>query len=291
VESDAMSDLPTPHFSGSRSELEALEEWVDQFTRASTSPASDESGEVTYLVDLGKLNTVLATAHDYFGCLDPVAAQECSELVRSLQREVTALLAPGDGILGLDIDEQAYERCQRQLKRTIPFFQRLGVRIRAAISKLSDAPLVVEPTNRMSWKDVSMKLLKIMNDGERFSSHSKMAEKIGCSSATVHKAIRRTTELSQWSEKQHGSATGMLPLDGIVTDNIAQSREADPSDSVEPLDIDKAMQYLIENSGTDELAKINAMTPAERRQLAETAYRDPDRTDQIFRHRKKGRNG
>ena len=83
----------------------------------------------------------------------------------------------------------------------------------------------------------------------------------------------------------------MLPLDGIVTDNIAQSREADPSDSVEPLDIDKAMQYLIENSGTDELAKINAMTPAERRQLAETAYRDPDRTDQIFRHRKKGRNG
>jgi hypothetical protein len=37
---------------------------------------------------------------------------------------------PGDGIPGSDIDEQAYRRCQRQLKRTNSYFLRLGTRIR-----------------------------------------------------------------------------------------------------------------------------------------------------------------
>ena len=74
----------------------------------------------------------------------------------------------------------------------------------------------------------------------------------------------------------------------MVTDNHAQTREADPSDALEDQDVDVAMQYLMEGAAPSERAKIEALDPPERRKLATLAYRDPDKAEQIMRYRRKG---
>ena len=51
-------------------------------------------------------------------------------------------------------------------------------------------------------------------------------------------------------------------------------------------DVDPAMQYLIDQAGPEDQERLSKMDPAERRQMAETAYNDPDTAEQIWRRRK-----
>ena len=68
----------------------------------------------------------------------------------------------------------------------------------------------------------------------------------------------------------------------MVTDSTAQHAEPDPSEVLEADDIDKALRYLMEQASPEERAKINNMAPAEREELAMTAYKDPDHSDKIL---------
>jgi hypothetical protein len=140
---------------------------------------------------------------------------------------------------------------------------------------------------RTPWRNVATELVKKMNRGERFTSQGDLAKQLGCSPSTINKAIRETPDLRPWAEKQHGSATGMKSIDdGFVADNMCQEQVGDPTDIPEPADADKAMQYLMKCADDDEKEHINAMTPAERRRLAETAYHDPDVAEQIYTKRR-----
>jgi len=67
-----------------------------------------------------------------------------------------------------------------------------------------------------------------------------------------------------------------------VLDTTPQQREGNPADVLEQADVDKAMAYLIDQATPEERARIHAMSPAERRRLAELAYRDPDSEDRIL---------
>ena len=71
-----------------------------------------------------------------------------------------------------------------------------------------------------------------------------------------------------------------------VEDNVAQQRERDPTDILESDDVDAAMQFLMEQANDKEWKKIDSMSPADKRQLAETSYRDPDTAEQLMRWRK-----
>ena len=125
-------DDRTPRFVESVEQLQALVTWIDEFTLAISSRCDNSFGGESYKVGLKALNIVLSKGGSYLGCLNPVDAEECSGLIRELQKEVSALLAGGlaGALNSSDEQERAYERCQRILKFAVPHFQGLGVRIR-----------------------------------------------------------------------------------------------------------------------------------------------------------------
>jgi len=152
-------------------------------------------------------------------------------------------------------------------------------------TETGDASTDVNPEKIVTWQDAAKSMQEMMDRGDPFTSQPKLGKQIGCSSFTINKAIKKTPALSEWSKKQRASATGMLSLEGKEADSIPQKRETDPSEILEPDDIDVAMRKLMEQASPDERARINEMNPAERQKLAQTAYRDPDFAEQAWRRR------
>jgi len=141
----------------------------------------------------------------------------------------------------------------------------------------------------MTWQDVQDELDRRRLKGERFTSRRKMAESIGCSPFQIQKAVKKgTIELQQWASKEHGASrlNAAPEAAAVAFENKPQAREPDPADILDANDIDAAMAYLLDQAAPDERARINAMTAAERRRLAEIVYRDPDQEEQILRRRR-----
>jgi hypothetical protein len=143
---------------------------------------------------------------------------------------------------------------------------------------------------RKTWQAVRSELLNMLKKGMPFTSQPKLSVAIGCSSGTISKAIHKDPEcpeLKEWALKAKGSATGMKSLDSVDEAALVSS-EASPADVVEKADEDKAMEYLLSQARPHEKKKILEMCPADRRELAEVSYRDPDMAEQINLHREKG---
>jgi hypothetical protein len=104
----------------------------------------------------------------------------------------------------------------------------------------------------------------------------------GCAPSTIKKAIDNTESLRSWARPGKASAPKAQSLNEVVMDNTSQSRESDPTDVLEESEVDAAMQYLIDQAGPDERARIFAMPAADRRKLAELVYNDPDKGDRIL---------
>jgi hypothetical protein len=142
--------------------------------------------------------------------------------------------------------------------------------------------------NGMSWREAQHEAEQIRSDGERFTSYPKMAKRIGCSRSTLHKAIKDygTVELQEWASKQRGeSRLNAAPeVAAVAIENRPQNREADPADITEDADIELTLAYLLDQAKPEERARIHEMDPAAKRQLAETALKDPDHEDQALRH-------
>ena len=77
----------------------------------------------------------------------------------------------------------------------------------------------------------------------------------------------------------------MQSLDDFVVDNYPDHSSPNPSEMPEQGDVDKAMDYLLSHASEQEQENIRSMAPAEKRMLAETAYQDKDKAEQIMRHR------
>ena len=142
------------------------------------------------------------------------------------------------------------------------------------------------------YRAVQSDLDDLRLEGAKWTSYERMAGRFCCSPATVHKAVANgTVELQDWASKQRRpSRLNVCPeVADVAFASTPQSREPDPADVIEQLDVDVAMDYLLSQAGPDERDRIKSMSRADQRALAEMAYRDPDQSEQIFRHRQVGR--
>lgn len=145
-------------------------------------------------------------------------------------------------------------------------------------------PNGTEATTKVTWQQAANIMEGCRLNGEPFTSQDKFATRIGCAKATVNKAIHSTVELKDWAEKQVTSTLNAVY--GPTLKGIASTREADPTDICEDDDVDAMMAYLLDQAEPDERARINEMSPADKRRLAQTAYRDPDGEEQAARYRR-----
>jgi hypothetical protein len=82
----------------------------------------------------------------------------------------------------------------------------------------------------MPWQDAAERLKRLRAQGEPWTSQHKMAERFGCSSGTINKAIRATPELHAWAKRQTAAVPRAQSINVVVTDRTAQCREPDPAD-------------------------------------------------------------
>lgn len=154
---------------------------------------------------------------------------------------------------------------------------------------VASEPAGVGKTEKKSWAKAQKYLEECRMKGERFTTERELAGRIGCSPATVHKAIMKgSVELVEWAKGQQvGTPFRTLgAMAGVVFDTTPQTREADPASVMDNGDVDAILAQLLDEAGPDERARINAMTPAEQRQLADIASRDPDLEEQALRYRR-----
>ena len=137
------------------------------------------------------------------------------------------------------------------------------------------------------WQTAQAYLEECRQRGEGFTSQDEFAQRIDCSVATVNKAIARgTVELQEWASKQRvASRKNAAPeVAAVVFENAPQTRETDPANMMHDCDADVVLAKLLDQVSPDERARINAMSPAEKRQLAETFNRDADKEEQDQRY-------
>lgn len=140
-----------------------------------------------------------------------------------------------------------------------------------------------------NWQDVQAELERLRLKGERYTSQQKLADKVGCSKFLVQKAIANgPVELQEWASKEHGaSRLNASPEVAVVAfENTPDGRETDPANILHDCDVDVVLGKLLDEASPEEQARIHGMTPAEKRQLAETVYRDRDAEEQALRQRR-----
>ena len=104
-----------------------------------------------------------------------------------------------------------------------------------------------------------------------------LAKIVGCSSSTMSKAIDRSAKLRAKlaeHEAQRKSVSARAMGDAAAGSG-EQTREPDPIDAASA-SADDLFRRLLEQAKPSERAKLNAMTPAQRRQLIATIEHDPD---------------
>ena len=147
---------------------------------------------------------------------------------------------------------------------------------------------VGNPTNEgtpITWTEVAERLQELRRQGERFTSQADFAKRIGCSPATVNKAISNTPGIQEWAIRPTSGAPSTVSLNSVILDNNADGREPDPAELIEDTEVDTMFRHLLEEAKPEERAKLNAMTTEEKRELARTVANDPDASNRISRRK------
>jgi hypothetical protein len=120
------------------------------------------------------------------------------------------------------------------------------------------------------WKVVQGRLLAKRDRGEPYTSLRKLCAELGCSEATIRKAINKSETLKGWRARGKGlnAAPKATDLDAVVRDNTRQTTEPAPDDVVSDDEVNATMARLIDQARPDERAKLNALDDAARRELA-----------------------
>jgi hypothetical protein len=106
----------------------------------------------------------------------------------------------------------------------------------------------------MDWRGAAERMNRLRIQGEQWTSYSKMAEQIGCSKATIFKAVKQISELQTWAKPQTTSAPRAQSINDVVTDHAAQRRELDPADDA------AIREYLERDLSPDERAFFNGLS-------------------------------
>jgi hypothetical protein len=125
----------------------------------------------------------------------------------------------------------------------------------------------------VDWNVVQGKLLAKRERGEKFSSYRTLAEELGCSTATIRKAIKKSESLRGWAARARNPAPRAGPLNERQVDDAVQSREPDPADQLPKDEVDSIMARLIDMAKPEERAALEAMDTEQRREMAK-AYAD-----------------
>lgn len=120
------------------------------------------------------------------------------------------------------------------------------------------------------WQEVAERLNRIRNQGAPWTSYEKLAEQIGCSVATVHKAVDHTPELFAWAKRQ-AAPRARQGLEGQVIDNAVQVRELKPDDEA-------AIREFIEQAEAETRAWFQSLPVEEQLQVVN----DPDKHQRAF---------
>lgn len=119
------------------------------------------------------------------------------------------------------------------------------------------------------WHDIQKRLLAKRDRGEPFSSLRLLANELGCSDATIRKAIKKSDILQGWKKRSEGpkASPKAVSLSGVVGDSAPRSTEPAPDDVLSDDDVDATMARLINQARPDERAQLNALDEAGRRAL------------------------
>jgi hypothetical protein len=115
----------------------------------------------------------------------------------------------------------------------------------------------------MGWEEAAERLERLRVQGEAWPGYREMAKRLdGCSTGTVHKAIRSTPELIAWAKRQ-AAPRAQQSLDNEkagTKENVPQQREPDPAEEV----TDAELRARFEKAGPEERAFLNEITGASR---------------------------
>jgi len=162
-------------------------------------------------------------------------------------------------------------------------------RLRSGAAPVTAAPAAVEPREPdaaswgeraaearppVDWKEVQGRLLVKRERGEPFTSLRKLGTELGCSDATIRKAINESDTLKGWRTRNTGpkAAPKATDLGAVVKDNRRQTTEPAPDDVLSDDDVDATMARLIDKAKPTERAKLNALDDAGRRALVATCH-------------------
>jgi hypothetical protein len=84
-------------------------------------------------------------------------------------------------------------------------------------------------TAGLSWQQAAERLERLRSQGEPFTSQHLLAKQLGCSPATINKAIKESPSLSTWATRK-AAAPKAQGLHEVVTDRTAQGSEPNPAD-------------------------------------------------------------
>jgi hypothetical protein len=127
-------------------------------------------------------------------------------------------------------------------------------------------------TAGMTWQEAAKRLRRLREQGEPWTSYETLAGQIGCSKATVHKAVNQTKELQSWAKRQ-AAPRAQQGLDCPVLDNTVQQRELNPED-------DAAIREYLEREDLtpDERAFFNGLSRNDQLDFLD----DPDKHQRTF---------
>lgn len=296
-----------------------VREWRDE--RASELPARPLEIE-SLLVDprLSTAFALLAAAHDCHcesvggsELIDPWQGEDAESRMRGIPYHVlmarVADLTEGDtgrlhdllqrvtATLAAKTGQCSHERAEGEQLAN----ERVRTIIKAALQAVGDpiAELRVsvpqEQTSsqgdatQIDWQHIQQQLEDCRLRGEQFTSRRRLAKRFRCSPSTVHKALDSgTVELQEWAKKQRGPSRLIASpkVSSIALKTSPQHGEPVPGESLEQADVDVMLARLLDEAEPDERARIHAMTPEQKRRLAEVAYRDPDLEEQVMRYRR-----
>ena len=106
--------------------------------------------------------------------------------------------------------------------------------------------------------------------GERYTTQQDLARRLGCSGATINKAINDSDTLKGWMARHRESKASprATSLNEVIADNAEQTREPGPADALPDEDVDNALARLIEQAEPSERARLSNMSPEQRREVA-----------------------
>lgn len=119
------------------------------------------------------------------------------------------------------------------------------------------------------WRDIQARAERIREQGGPAPTQRVLADRLGCSLATMNKAIQDSTSLKGWMKRSSARAT---KLSEVVLDAVEQRREPDLSDQLTPKDVDRIMSLTIAKADPQDAARLRALDDDGRLRLAEAIH-------------------